>query len=130
MKNRDLVLAALVLVLATSARALEWKKTELLLVAEPGAEFVRTKFEFTNTAKKSVHVLGVATSCGCTEAWPSTSDVPAGGSGALHVLFAVRQRSGLQENEIVVTTDESKEPMRLVLKIKLPAAPAAAAGSQ
>jgi len=130
MKNRILALASFFLALAASAHALEWKKTELFLVAEPGAEFVRTKFEFTNPAKKSVHLLGVTTSCGCTEAWPSASDIRAGESGALHVLFTVGQRSGLQEKEIVVTTDESKEPTRLVLKIKLPDAPAAVAGSQ
>lgn len=130
MKNRILALTSFFLALAVSARALEWKKTELFLVTEPGAEFVRTKFEFTNTAKKSVHVLGVTTSCGCTEAWPSSSEVRAGDSGEIHVLFTVGKRSGLQEKEIVVATDESKEPTRLVLKIKLPDAPAAAAGSR
>lgn len=129
MKNRILAWILSFLVSVTSTCALEWKKTELFLVADPGVEFVRTKFEFTNTAKRSVRLLGVTTSCGCTEAWPSASDFRAGESGVLHVLFTVGKRSGLQEKEIVVTTDESQEPTRLVLKIKLPDAPAAAAES-
>jgi hypothetical protein len=38
----------------------------------------------------------------------------------VYVLFTIGQRTGLQEKEIVLLTDESNVPTRLVLKVQLP----------
>jgi hypothetical protein len=105
-----------------SARALEWDKTLISTVPEPGVAVVRTKFEYKNSSKKIVHLLEVKTSCGCTEATPDSSKIAPGESGAVYVLFTIGKRTGLQEKEITVLADDSNVPTRLKLKITLPAA--------
>lgn len=106
----------------TPLRALEWATTQLTAKAERGADVVRTKFEFKNTSKAAVQILGVTTSCSCTEATPSTSELKPGESGALDILFTIGSRTGLQEKEITVLTSDSRVPTRLKLKITLPEA--------
>jgi hypothetical protein len=124
MFKRHRVSLALLLALAAlvPGRALEWKKTQIAAAAERGAEVVRTRFEFKNASKSAVHILGVTTSCGCTEATPTSSEIGPGERGALDVLFTIGKRTGLQEKEITVLTDDSNVPTRLKLTITLPAA--------
>jgi len=113
----------------TPLRALEWAATQVSAQPERGADVVRTKFEFKNTSKESVQILGVTTSCGCTEATPTTSELKPGERGSLDILFTIGSRTGLQEKEITVLTSDSRVPIRLRLKIALPEAakePAAA----
>jgi hypothetical protein len=106
--------------LASSARALEWDKMAISTTPEPGAEVVRAKFEYRNPAQKTVRILEVRTSCGCTEATPTASEVGPGGSGTMFVLFTIGARSGLQEKEIIILSDDSNVPTRLTLKVNLP----------
>jgi hypothetical protein len=124
MNNRSAFFTAMLslLVLAGPMQALEWNTMLISTKPEHGADVVRTKFEFKNTSKIAVHILGVTTSCGCTEATPSTSEVKPGESGAIDVLFTIGQRTGLQEKDITLLTDDSKVPVRLKLKIALPEA--------
>jgi hypothetical protein len=105
---------------APSARALDWEKTQVALTAERGADAVRTKFEFKNSSKKTVHILEVRTSCGCTEAAISSSEIPAGESGSIAVLFTIGNRTGLQEKEIFLVTDDAATPVKLGLKVTIP----------
>ena len=116
------LLALLSCAIAGSACALEWSKTEISATPDPGAEVVRMKFEYKNTSKKRVQILEVKTSCGCTEATPDSSAIAPGESGAVHVLFTIGKRTGLQEKEITLLTDDSNVPVRLMLKVKLPEA--------
>lgn len=102
------------------ARALEWEKTAVAITAERGAEVVRTRFEFKNPAKKTVHILEVRTFCGCTDASISSSDIAAGESGFVHVLFTIGPRTGVQEKELMVLTDDSPTPMKLKLTVTIP----------
>lgn len=115
-------LVALLLALGAVARAfaLEWKQHEVTLTSQPGDEVLRTRFEFKNTGKKIVRILGIRTSCGCTDATINDSDIAPGASSSLDVLFTIGKRTGLQEKEIVVSTDDATEPVKLVLKVKLP----------
>ena len=115
-----LILVLLILAVTAPLRALEWDRTQISATAERGADVVRTKFEFKNTAKNPVHILGVTTSCGCTEATPTSSNIAPGERGALEVLFTVGARTGLQEKEITVLTDDSRVPIKLRLKITIP----------
>src|SRR5258707_1248638 len=80
MNRRRRLFSVLLLALAIveTAGALEWDKLQIAATSARGAEVVRTKFEFKNSAKKPVHILGVTTSCGCTEATPSSSEVKPG----------------------------------------------------
>jgi hypothetical protein len=105
-----------------SARALEWARTQIATVPERGADVVRVKFDYKNTGAAVVHFLEVRTSCGCTEATTTASEVAPGESGAVDVLFTIGRRAGLQEKEITLLTDDSNAPVRLTLKVKLPEA--------
>lgn len=113
-------IAFALLAMLPSARALDWEKTAIAVTAERGAEVVRTRFEFKNPTKKPVHILEVRTFCGCTEAAISSSDVAAGESGFIHVLFTIGTRTGVQEKELMVLTDDSATPMKLKLRVTIP----------
>jgi hypothetical protein len=108
-------------VILCSAHALEWEQTVVSVTPKAGADVVLATFAFKNTSSTKVRVLGITTSCSCTEAQPSASEIPAGGSGQIEALFTIGQRHGPQEKEITVLTDESKTPIKLVLKVDLPA---------
>jgi hypothetical protein len=114
------VAALFAVTLAGPVRALEWKKREISVTPERGADVVRLRFEFKNTSQAVVSLLGITTSCGCTEATPTASEFKPGETGALDVLFTIGRRTGLQEKEITVMTSESNVPVRLTVKIKLP----------
>lgn len=105
---------------ALPLHALEWERT--LIEAKPaaGSEVVRVQFSYRNASEKVVRILGVSTSCGCTEASADASEVAPRGAGVLHVLFTIGQRSGPQEKVITVATDDAKQPVKLVLKVALP----------
>lgn len=121
--NRTLQLLRATLIaaiLAVPARALEWDRKLIEMTPEKGAEVVRARFEYKNTGTKTVQILGVRTSCGCTEATTEASEVAPGASGTVHVLFTIGSRSGLQEKEITLLTSESNQPTRLTLKVQLP----------
>ena len=88
--------------------------------SRPGADVVFVQFPFKNAGRRNVHILGIETSCGCTDAVPTTSEVAPGATGALQVVFTIRQGvSGLQEKAILVQTDDAKDRTRLVLRVKL-----------
>jgi hypothetical protein len=123
MKSLRLLTAlALPFLVFIPSRALEWKKTLIAVAAEPGDDVVRTQFEYKNSSPRPVHILDVSTSCGCTEASPDTSEVAPGESGKLWILFTVGKRTGLQEKEILVRTDENNPPVKLMLKVTIPPA--------
>ena len=109
---------------APAAFALDWSTKLINVTPEPGATEVRAKFEFKNVGRAPVQIMGITTSCGCTEASPSATAIAAGGTGEIFVLFTVGARSGLQEKKIFVQTDESPDPVTLEFKIKLPDGPA------
>ena len=127
-KRRYLIIVTLLLTLAAgrSLLALEWDKTQIAAAPARGDEVVRAKYEFKNLTNKTVHILEVTTSCGCTEATPTSSKIAPGESGAVDVLFTIGKRAGLQEKEITVRTDDSDLPTKLTLKITIPTEAAAA----
>lgn len=107
--------------LATPAAfALDWSTKLISVIPEVGATEVRGKFEFRNAGRAPVQIMGITTSCGCTEATPSATTIAAGGTGEILVLFTVGSRSGLQEKKIFVQTDESPDAVTLEFKIRLP----------
>jgi len=122
MRFPRLCLTAVVALALPCAHALEWEKTLLDLKPQPGADVVLATYNFKNPRPASVHILGITTSCGCTEAQPSASEIRGGQSGSIQVVFTIGQRSGRQEKEILVQTDEAKEPVKLVLRVDLPPA--------
>lgn len=117
---RSLGALGCVLLAVLPARALDWEKTAITLKPEKDAQVVRTRFEFKNTGAKPVRILGIRTSCSCTEADTPSSEIAPGASGTVFVLFTVGKRTGLQEKEILLFTDESSEAKKLTLRVELP----------
>ena len=106
--------------LALPAFALDWKTKERTVKAAPLQRIAETAFEFTNNSAKTVTILGVDTSCDCTEAAPSASTIAPGASGRINARFHLGDRNGAYERSITVTTDEAKEPVTLRVQLDVP----------
>jgi len=91
--------------------ALEWPKKEITIAVRRDAqEAVRAKFEFKNTGRNPVTVLGITTSCGCTVANAESSTVAPGKMSEVDALFTIGNRHGRQEKKITVATDDPENP--------------------
>lgn len=77
--------------------------------AGPGEKITHT-FKFTNTGTAPLKISMVSTSCGCTAALPSTSDIPPGGSGEIHATFVTKRYEGKQEETITVYSNDPVKP--------------------
>ncbi len=102
------------------AFALEWKAKESSVKAAPLQRTAETSFEFTNTSAKTVTILGVDTSCDCTEAAPNAQTYAPGASGRITARFHLGDRQGVFERMITITTDEAKEPVTLRVQLDVP----------
>ncbi len=100
--------------------ALEWKTQQLTLKAAPLQKSAETSFEFTNSSAKAVTILGIDTSCDCTEATPSALTFAPGASGRITARFTLGDRQGVYDRTITVTTDEAKEPVSLHVQLAVP----------
>ena len=107
------------------ARALDWESTSATLVPTPGRDVVLATYRFTNHGKSIVHMLGVQTSCGCTDAVVNPTDVPVGGTGTVEVVFTIGRRTGHQVREVLVQSDDAKAPTKLTLTVDIPTKPKA-----
>ena len=102
------------------AFALDWKTKEASVKAAPLQRIAETAFEFTNTGATTVTILGVDTSCDCTEAAPSAQTFAPGATGRITARFHLGDRQGGFERTITVTTDEAKEPVTLRVQLNVP----------
>lgn len=118
------LLLAFTALTTSEAAALEWKQTAIDAEPEKGEEVVRLTFDYKNTSEKPVQILGVTTTCGCTDAMFPSSTLRAGEEGTLFVVFTIGKRTGLQEKHITIVTDDSSTPTRLTIRVKLPEAAA------
>jgi hypothetical protein len=100
--------------------ALDWKTQQLTLKAAPLQKTAETTFEFTNTSAKTVTILGIDTSCDCTEATPSAQSFAPGASGRILARFTLGDRQGVYERSIAVRTDEAQEPVSLHVQLDVP----------
>lgn len=73
-------------------------------------------FQFTNKGDDTLKILNVTAKCGCTAATPDKKEFLMGESGNIKVLFNTQGRQGKQEKDIRVTTNDPKNPTK-VLKI-------------
>lgn len=118
------LLAGFICLGVCSARALDWKKKEITLDVRRGVDEVRAVFDFTNPGRRAVRILEISTSCGCTTATAGSEVIASGKNDRILALFTVGKRTGLQEKHITVLTDESDEPVELVLRVNILEAPA------
>jgi hypothetical protein len=104
----------------SAAFALDWTTKERSVKAAPLQRTAETIFEFTNTGAKTVTILGVDTSCDCTEATPSAPAIAPGASGRITARFHLGDRQGVFERMITVTTDDATEPITLRVHLDVP----------
>lgn len=100
--------------------ALEWKAQTLNFTTAPFQSTQEATFEFTNPGPKSVTILEVESNCDCLEAAADRRVYPPGATGVIKTSFTVGDRLGLYERRIKVLTDESPEPVRLLVRIEVP----------
>ena len=105
--------------LGRMSAALEWTDKEISVEVQRDLQKeVRAKFEFRNTGPKTVTILGVTTSCGCTVANPESSTVASGDKSNVQALFTIADRHGRQEKIITVETDDPENP-KIVLMLRI-----------
>ncbi len=108
--------------LTGTAFALEWQNRAQEMRTAPLQEEIEAVFTFINDGKKPVVITDIQTDCDCLEARPDRKVCQSGERGAIKALFTVGDRLGLYERSITVQTDEGAEPVRLSLRVDVPAA--------
>lgn len=116
-----LPLMLLLLTLCTlPCAALDWKAQTLNFTTTPFQAEQDVIFEFTNTSSKPVTVLELETNCDCLDAAVDQKTYPPGASGMVKARFSIGDRFGLYERRIRIVTDETPEPVRLLVRIEVP----------
>lgn len=100
--------------------ALEWKTQTLTYTTAPFQTTQEAVFQFTNTGTKPVTILDVESNCDCLDAAADRQVYAPGESGMIRSSFTVGDRLGLYERRIKIVTDESPEPVRLLVRIEVP----------
>src|SRR4051812_44112016 len=120
MRWREYVFFGLAAAAALPGAALEWKAQTLNFTTVPFQLTQEATFAFTNTGTKPVKILEVESNCDCLDAAADRQIYPPGASGVIKTNFHVGDRLGLYERRIKVVTDESPEPVRLLVRIEVP----------
>ena len=100
--------------------ALEWKTKSLEFNATPFQSTQEATFHFTNTGDRPVRILAVESNCDCLDALADQLTYAPGATGIIRTTFSIGERIGEYERRIKVTTDENKEPVRLLLRVDVP----------
>lgn len=75
-------------------------------------------FKFLNNGGKSVRIENIVTACGCTVAKSDKDLYLPGESGEIKGIFTVGDRTGFQEKEICLMTDDlGQSKIKLLLKV-------------
>lgn len=99
---------------------LKFCKTILSDEIPSGKDFYEFCFKFRNEAEYPVKIESLNSSCSCTVPSMEKDVYLAGEYGEIKGVFNVYGKQGLQEQEIVVSTDDiSQSKIRLQLKIKI-----------
>jgi hypothetical protein len=116
-----IVVFAAVTSLRLQAKGLDWPVTELRAAAAVGKDAVAVLFPFRNGGNKPVRLVSIRPSCDCVTATVAKEVWAPGESGELTAVFTVDGRTGLQNRNLVVTTDdEPGNPVVLKLVIEIP----------
>lgn len=104
--------------LSTVAQAqLTWEKTEVNLEPAAGSDSAVATFKYENKTDKPINIKAVRTSCGCTTAALKKNDVAPGEKGEIVATLKIGDRTGMQQKDVTVETDDPKEP-QTVLRLK------------
>jgi hypothetical protein len=105
------------LAICTARAQLTWEKAEVELHPAPADKQAIGTFRYQNKTDKTIHIASVHTSCGCTTAGVKKNDVAPGETGEITATFNIGDRTGLQQKQITVQTDDPKQPTT-VLSLK------------
>jgi hypothetical protein len=106
---------------ATSYGQLSWVSRQLDFHPGPADETVVADFEFANAGTTPVNVTDVKTSCGCTTAALDKKSYAPGEKGKISATFHIGDRMGLQQKQVMVSTDHPEEPVvQLTLRAFIP----------
>lgn len=102
------------------ASALDWQTRSLDLTTAPFQLTLDVSFEFRNNTHHIVTLRSVQTNCDCLQAKPMETSYPPGSSGTIKAQFTIGDHNGLYERIITVESDESPEPVQLLVRINVP----------
>lgn len=120
-----LLIIILVFVLFSCKNKIKTESTDASIVfKEETHDFGKVKegkqlefsFQFNNKGEDTLKILNVNAKCDCTVATPDKKEFLMGENGNIKVLFNTQGRQGKQEKVIKVTTNDPKNPTK-VLKI-------------
>lgn len=120
MLSRCSRLCALLACIVPPGFALEWKTQVLDFTTAPFQITQEALFHFTNNSDKPVTILAVESNCDCLVASLDKRAYAPGASGFIRSSFTIGDRLGLYERRLNVVTDESPEPVRLLVRIEVP----------
>ena len=90
---------------------LSWDTKQLTFEPKAEEEHIVGEFKFTNKGNNTLTFLSIKTSCGCTTAELPKKIYAPGESGVVKANFDIRHRSGFQQKNILIETDDLREPM-------------------
>jgi hypothetical protein len=120
MRWHRFLLSCLVGAAALPGIALEWQAQTLSFTTAPFQTTQAATFTFTNRGAKPVKILEVESNCDCLDAAADREVYAPGATGTIRTNFHVGDRVGLYERRIRVVTDESPQPVRLLVRIEVP----------
>ncbi len=96
---------------------LVWEKERLDLRAAPQDKNVSVDYKFKNSGEYPVSITQVRPSCGCTVAQSDKKNYLPREEGVIKVTFQFGERVGLQQKEILVSTDDANHPQTVLTLI-------------
>jgi hypothetical protein len=96
---------------------LKWQTRKLDFNLGPSDTRVVAVFPFANVGKKPIKFKEIKPSCGCTTATQDKDMYAPGESGKITAVFEIDGRTGIQQKEIYVASNDPKEP-ELLLSFK------------
>ena len=100
---------------------LQWESPSIELQPVVQDRGAITEFNFYNKGKLPITISSIKTSCSCLSVLVNKKTFQPKEKGTVTVLFEFGRRTGLQENRVVVSTDDPKNPITvLLLKATIP----------
>jgi len=89
-----------------SAPRIQFEKTTHNFGEITDGDVVATSFKFVNTGKKTLNIVKIKASCGCTATQPSKKVLAPGDSAEITVTFNSKGREGQENKSINVITND------------------------
>lgn len=102
--------------------ALDWQDRSIKVDIAPLQTEIEVRFAFVNRSERPVAIRAIRPNCDCLEAAADKAIYAPGESGAIKAVFTVGDRTGAYDRLIMVETDEEDQPVRLSVRIEVPAA--------